>query len=271
MSSIRRVKKGPGRRPQSANRERFMRLREQGWSIAAAAREVGVSRTAGYNWSRGYKTYRDGAVVGFVPALQPREVRTVSARYLSQDERIRIADMRHDGRTVREIGAMLGRSPATVSRELTRNVTAHGEYRPFEAQHFAVRRRGRNHVRRIDRDERLRAVVDEKLQLRWSPQQVSRHLATQYPDDTSMRLSHEAIYQAVYQVDSALARPSRLAPHQPTPLRTGRGHRKAQQRPDRRRPRFEQPMLTIHHRPFDPSDRSEAGHWEGDLIIGKET
>ena len=66
LSSLRRVKKGPGRRPQSAKRQRFMELRGRGWSILAAAREVGVSRTTANNWSRGYKTYRNGQVVGFV-------------------------------------------------------------------------------------------------------------------------------------------------------------------------------------------------------------
>jgi transposase, IS30 family len=93
--SSRRVKKGPGRRPQSAKRQRFVELRERGWSILAAAREVGVSRTAGNNWSRGYKTYRHGQVAGFVPALERLAVRQISARYLSQDERIEIADLRH--------------------------------------------------------------------------------------------------------------------------------------------------------------------------------
>ena len=66
MASSRRVKKGPGRRPQSAKRQRFMELRARGWSVRAAAREVGVSRSSGTNWSRGYKTYRNGVVVGFV-------------------------------------------------------------------------------------------------------------------------------------------------------------------------------------------------------------
>lgn len=269
MYSIRRVKKGPGRRPQSAKRERFMQLRGQGWSTAAAAREVGVSRTAGHNWVHGYKSYRDGAVVGFVPALDRREVRQISSQFLSQDDRVRIADLRLEGASMREIAATLGRSPSTISRELGRNSTSQSGYRPFEAQRLSARRRGRNHVRRIDRDASLWTVVDEKLQSRWSPQQITRHLDDTFPDDLSMRLSHESIYQAVYSPESTLMRPSRLAPQAPSPLRTGRDHRKAQQRPDRRRPRFEQPMLTIHDRPFDPGDRSEAGHWEGDLIVGK--
>jgi len=226
--------------------------------------------SAGHNWARGYKTYRDGAVVGFVPALDRREVRQISPRFLSQDDRVRIADLRHEGTTVREIAATLGRAPSTISRELTRNAAPQGGYRPFEAQHLSARRRGRDHVRRVDSNARLWGVINEKLQARWSPQQISRHLEETFPDDAAMRLSHQSIYQAVYRPGSTLMRPSTLAPHSPSPLRTGHDHRKAQQRTNRRRPRFEQPMLTIHHRPFDPSDRSQAGHWEGDLIIGKD-
>lgn len=252
------MKKGPGRRPQSAKRQRFMQLQEQGWSIAAAAREVGVSRTAGHNWARGYKTYKAGAVVGFVPALDRREVRVVSDRFLSQDDRVRIADLHHAGLSAREIAAQLGRAPSTISRELSRNSSVGSGYRPFEAHRLASRRRGREHARRIDGNDRLREVVNELLQQRWSPQQISRALLERFPDEPAMRLSHESIYQAVYRPGSALSRPSKLAPHRPSPLRTGRDHRKAQQRTDRRRPRFKQPMLTIHHRPFAPEDRSEV-------------
>ena len=81
---------------------------------------------------------------------------------------------------------------------------------------------------------------------------------------------HESIYQVIYQPGSVLMRPSPLAPHRRSPLRTGRGHRRAHQRAEWRRPRFAQPMLTIACRPFGPLDRSQAGHWEGDLIIGKD-
>lgn len=121
MTSTRRVKKGPGRRPLSAKRRRFMELRARGWSIAGAAREVGVSRTTGNNWARGYKTYRRGEVVGVVPPLDRLAVREISARFLSQDERIEIADLHHAGHSIRDIANRVGRAPSTISRELRRN------------------------------------------------------------------------------------------------------------------------------------------------------
>jgi len=264
------VKKGPGRRPQSAKRQRFVELRERGWSIVAAAREAGVSRTTGANWSRGYKTYRRGQVTGFVPALERLGVRDISAGFLSQDERIEIADLRRAGMSLRQIAAGLGRAPSAISRELRRNAAAGGDYRPFEAHRQATARRARSRPRRIETSRELRQLVGELLAQRWSPQQISRHLRLRFPGQPRMRLCHESIYQAVYQPGSALLRPSPLAPHRRSPLRTGRDHRRAHQRAERRRPRFERPMLTIAQRPFRPEDRSQAGHWEGDLIIGKD-
>jgi transposase, IS30 family len=172
----RRVKKGPGRRPQSAKRQRFVELRERGWSILAAAREVGVSRTTGNNWSRGYKTYRHGQVAGFVSALERLAVRQISPRFLSQEERIEIADLRHAGLTIRQIALRLGRAPSTVSRELRRNATRSRGYRPFDAHRRATARRVRNHRRRIETNGELRQLVAELLAQRWSPQQISRHL-----------------------------------------------------------------------------------------------
>jgi transposase, IS30 family len=263
------VKKGPGRRPQSAKRQRFVELRSRGWSIMAAAREVGVSRTSGNNWSRGYKTYRHGQVTGFVPALERLAVRQISARYLSQDERIEIADLRRAGLGVRQIAGQLGRAPSTISRELRRNATASG-YRPFEAHRRATARRARRNRRRIETNGELRQLVAELLAQRWSPQQISRQLRLRFPAQPAMWLCHESIYQAVYQPGSPLMRPSPLACHRRSPLRSGRDHRRAHQHAQRRRPRFEQPMLTIRQRPFQPEDRSQAGHWEGDLITGKD-
>lgn len=270
MSSSRRVKKGPGRRPQSAKRARFMELRARGWSVRAAAREVGVSRTSGANWSRGYKTYRHGKVVGFVAPLDHLAVREISARYLSQDERFLIADLRRAGGSIRAIAAELGRAPSTISRELRRNADPTTAYRPFEAHRRATARRARPHRRRVETNPELHELVSGLVGDRWSPPQIARHLRARFPDRPQMRLCHESIYQAIYQPGSTLLRPPKVPSVQLSPLRTGRDHRRAHQRVDRRRPRFAEPMLTIHQRPFHPTDRSEAGHWEGDLIVGRD-
>jgi IS30 family transposase len=209
-------------------------------------------------------------VAGFVPALERLAVRQVSARFLSQDERIEIADLHHAALSIRQIAARLGRAPSTISRELRRNAAGSGGYQPFDAHRRATARRARDHRRRVETNGELRRLICELLAQRWSPQQISRQLRLRFPGEPGMRLCHESIYQAVYQPGSVLLRPSPLAPHRRSPLRTGRDHRRAQQRAERRRPRFEQPMLTIHQRPFQPADRSQAGHWEGDLIIGKD-
>ena len=204
-----------------------------------------------------------------MPPLERLAVRQISPRFLSQDERIELADLRHAGLSIRQIACRLGRAPSTISRELRRNATTTGVYRPFDAHRHATA------------DEpAITGDVSKPFQRsdcwwpsfcqRWSPQQISRHLRRSFPEQPGMWLCPESIYQAVYQPGSALLRPTPLAPHRRSPLRTGRDHRRAQQRVERRRPRFQQPMLTIHDRPFPPEDRSEPGHWEGDLIIGKD-
>jgi IS30 family transposase len=190
--------------------------------------------------------------------------------FLSQDERISIADLHQSGVSIRRIAETLGRAPSTISRELRRNTTAGHGYRPFDAHQRATARRARHHRRRLDTNPVLHQLVVDLLAQRWSPQQISRHLRQRFPDIPLMRLCPESIYQALYQPGSALMRPSRLAPFRRSPLRTGRDHRRAQRRGERRRPRFQQPMLTIHQRPFPPEDRTQAGNWEGDLIIGRD-
>jgi IS30 family transposase len=171
--------------------------------------------------------------------------------------------------SVRMIAEQIGRAASTVSRELSRNGRRSG-YRPHEAHRKATARRARDHKRRVEKNAELHQTLGELLAQRWSPQQIARHLRAKHPDDRSMWLCHESIYQAIYQPGSGLLRPSKFAAPHRSPLRTGRDHRRAQQRPQQRRPRFEQPMLSIHQRPFEPEDRSQAGHWEGDLIIGKD-
>ena len=150
-------------------------------------------------------------------------------RFLSQDERIEIADLRQAGLGIRQIADRLGRAPSAVSRELRRNAAGSKGYRPFEAHHRAAARRARSHPRRIETNGELRQLVAELLAQRWSPQQISRHLRLRFPGEPGMWLCPESIYQAVYQPGSPLLRPSPLAPHRRSPLRTGRDHRRAHQ------------------------------------------
>jgi IS30 family transposase len=171
-----------------------------------------VSRSAGANWSRGYKTYRRGQVTGFVPPLERLAVREISSRFLSQDERIEIADLLRSGMSMRQIAARLGRAPSTISRELRRNTSGSGGYRPFEAHRQATARRARRRPWRIEISTKLRRLVGELLAQRWSPQQISRHLRQRFPGQRHLWLCHESIYQALYQPGSALLRPTPLAP-----------------------------------------------------------
>lgn len=177
-----------------------MELRARGWSVRAAAREVDVSRSAATNWARGYKTYRNGVVVGFVPPLDPLAVREISPRYLSEDERIKIADLRRSGLSMRAIADELGRAPSTISRELRRNAAADSGYQPFEAHRRATARRARHHRRRLDTNDDLSAIVTELLGMRWSPQQINRHLRLRFPDDPSMRAMRVSIRLSINRI-----------------------------------------------------------------------
>ena len=208
-----------------------------------------MSRTAGNNWSRGYKTYRHGQVVGFVPALDRLAVRRDQRPVPVPGRADRDRRPAPRGLSIRQIAARLGRAPSTISRELRRNATAAGA--TGRSRLTAARPRVGPAITGDASTPTASCgqVVGELLAQRWSPQQISRHLRPRFPDEPGMWLCHESIYQAVYQPGSPLLRPSPLAPHRRSPLRTGRDHRRAHQRADRRRPRFEQPMLTIHQRP----------------------
>jgi len=113
-------------------------------------------------------------------------------------------------------------------------------------------------------DPRLRAWVQDKLESeQWSPEQIARRLPEAFPDDESMRISHEAIYQALYvQGRGALRRELTAC------LRTGRALRKPRRRADGRRERIKDKIL-ISERPAAVEDRAVPGHWEGDLIVGE--
>ena len=134
----------PGRPPQSDERARFALLIARGVGNAEACRVVGVHPKTGKRWRLGRAiTSSSGRRLHYPPVISARKAE-ISPRFLSEDERVRIADLRREGLGVRVIARQLGRSPLTVSRELRRNCSpASGCYRPFAAQRLAAGRRAR--------------------------------------------------------------------------------------------------------------------------------
>jgi transposase, IS30 family len=158
---------------------------------------------------------------------------------------------------VREIAAVLGRSPSTVSRELRRNVDHGGRYLPRTADRLAEERVPRRRRRLLQIDGELRAVVTELLHRRWSPEQIAHELGERFPDRPDRRLSTETIYQAIYDPDVPLTRPAKR--------RRRRRRRRVQGL--ERRGRLTA-MTMISERPPEVEDRIQLGHWEGDCIVG---
>lgn len=149
-----------GPKPEYAKREAFARLTSEGTSLSEAARIVGVNRRTAKRWRHGRVIrYPDGRLLKLPPVINAPAPRSYSPRYLSEDERIRLADLRREKRTIREIAQLLGRSPSTISRELRRGSDASGRYRPFEAQRRALARRRLHRPSRLSQDEQLRDWV----------------------------------------------------------------------------------------------------------------
>ncbi|WPW23518.1 IS30 family transposase [Streptomyces griseoincarnatus] len=183
-------------------------------------------------------------------------------RFLALAERERIRDLRAAGQSLRAIGRALGRPASTVKREIDANSGAEG-YQPYAAHRAAAARRPRPKERKLLREGRLRRFVQDGLRRRWSPEQICHALRKEHPDDESMRVSVETVYQALYfQARGGLKREVQAA------IRSGRTRRRPRQDPQRRTPRFIDPMVMISDRPADIEDRAVPGHWEGDLIIG---
>ena len=251
-----------------------------------AAAAAGVSSPVGYRWFR--------HAGGVNPRLPP----TVSGRYLSFAEREDIALYRAQGAGVREIARRLGRSPSTISRELRRNASTRTfrlEYKATIAQWHAERRARRPKPAKLATNDRLRNYVQDRLSGRvtgaegkvlgpegpkwqgknkphrgdrrwvqgWSPEQIANRLKLDFPHDESMRISHEAIYQALY-VESRGALKRELA----ACLRSGRALRIPRQRVGRRSWDHVTDDVLISERPAEADDRAVPGHWEGDLLIG---
>jgi transposase-like protein len=265
---------------------RFWREIAKGSSSEDAALAVGASQAAGSRWFR-----ERGGMPTFM--LAP-----VAGRYLSFEEREEIAVCRAQGGGVREIARRLGRSPSTISRELRRNAATRGgklDYRASVAQWKAEMMARRPKAAKLAADERLREYVQERLSGQvhrpdgtavpgpatgcwkgrskprrqdrrwasaWSPEQISNRLRIDFPDDRSMRISHEAIYQALYvQGRGALRRELTAC------LRTGRALRVPRARVRGRGKSFVTEQIMISERPAEAEDRAVPGHWEGGCPI----
>jgi transposase, IS30 family len=191
------------------------------------------------------------------------------SRYLCEADRIHIADRLREKASIRAIAAELGRSPSTVSREIRRNGTidprGRRHYRPHAAQSRAEARRPRPKPGKIAQNPELRDFIQDRLTIRWSPEQICQALRSQFPDRPEMHVVHETVYQALYvQGRGELRRELARA------LRSGRARRRPHRQAASRQPRFTTPMVMISERPAEVCDRAVPGHWEGDLIIGKD-
>jgi IS30 family transposase len=269
------------------HRQRFWAAIATGLPSDQAGAHAGVSPAVGVRW------FREG---GGMPSVSRAPL---SGRYLSFAEREEIAILRAAGSGMREIARQVGRSPSTISRELRRNAATRSggfEYRATTAQWHADRRARRAKPAKLAGNPRLRQYVQDRLagviatpdgtpvagpQVRWigrrhgrrkdrrwarawSPQQIANRVRVDFPDDESMRISHEAIYQALYvQGRGALRRELTAC------LRTGRALRVPRARTRGRNKGFVGPEIMISERPAEAADRAVPGHWEGDLILGR--
>jgi IS30 family transposase len=282
--------RSPGRPgvAQRESRRRFWAAIAAGRSSEAAAIAAGVSPAVGARW------FREAG--GMPPRTFAPSAKPLSGRYLVFAEREEIALGRAQGQGIREIARRLGRAPSTISREVRRNAATRSGglvYRAITAQWHAEWAARRPKPTKLAVNAALRRYVQERLSgavatpggaavvgpavawkgrrhgrrqprrwaRAWSPEQIARRLRLDFPDNETMRISHEAIYQALYvQGRGALRRELTAC------LRTGRALRVPRARS--RGKSCIAPEILISQRPAEAADRAVPGHWEGDLIVG---
>lgn len=286
--ALRPPMRSPGRpEPSRAVQREFWRLIATGITSAEAALKVGVSVPVGARWFR------------HAGGMTPLSLDAPSGRYLSFEEREEIALLRAKDKGVREIARELGRDPGTISRELRRNAATRSgkqEYRALVAQWKAQQAARRPKVAKLVTNDLLREYVQERLagtvrrpdgsvvegptppawkglnkphradrrwSLAWSPEQISHRLKIDFPDDGSMRISHEAIYQSLFIEGRGALKRELVAC-----LRTGRALRQPRERSRNKPQGHVTEDVVLSERPAEADDRAVPGHWEGDLIIG---
>lgn len=281
-----------GRRASATSRRcEYLMLRSGAMSRKDAAKAVGINPREALDIDKGVTKLNGVGRVPFVPdgpdtelykrlmqvlpyvdgrQAVPVEVipqhaidKRISPRYLSVEERELIADLNRQGLGVRAIARRLGRSPGTISKEMTRNRDEFGLYLPHAAHRKSVLRRFRPKPRKLDTHAALRDVVWAMLKKRYSPVQISRRLRLDFPDDDTMRVCPETIYMSLFfQAKGELKKEIAACLRQGRAVRKPRNQRIARQR-------FSDPMVMISERPATVNDRAVPGHWEGDLILGK--
>ena len=185
-----------------------------------------------------------------------------SALRLSLTEREEISRGLATGESLRGIAAQLGRAGSTVSREVASNGGRH-KYRATTAHRTSRHRARRPKPAKLASNHQFRTVVEAKLELWWSPRQISDWLVETYPDIEEMRVSHETIYQSLFIQGKGSLRKELWRC-----LRTGRATRRAQGRAKSTKGQIRD-MVMISERPAEVEDRAVPGHWEGDLLMGK--
>jgi hypothetical protein len=286
--AVRAPMRSPGRPvPSRAVQREFWRLIATGVTTVEASEAVGVSWPVGSRWFR------------HAGGMTPLSLDEPTGRYLSFAEREEIALLKAQDKGVREIARSIGRDPATVSRELRRNAATRGgkpEYRAVVAQWKAQQAAKRPKTAKLVANSRLREYVQERLDGRvrrpdgtivtgprtppwkglnkpfrqdrrwvtaWSPEQIANRITLDFPDDESMRISHEAIYQSLFIEGRGALKRELVAC-----LRTGRALRQPRARSQNRPQGHVTADVVLSERPAEAEDRAVPGHWEGDLIIG---
>ena len=231
-------------------RTRIVKAAARGATLAEIVLEVDVSSGTVHNVLSGL-----GGVIR-------REVWNPSSMRLSSEERVEIRLGLERGWSLRRIATSLGRDPSTVCREVKANGGRNG-YRPLQAHRLAGERARRPKPTKLAANPVLCRRVIADLERLWSPQQISWRLRAEFGDDPTMNVSPETIYKSVFVQGRGELRRELAAC-----LRSGRAKRKPQGRMEKRGSLPE--MVMISERPAEAADRAVPGHWEGDLILGKD-
>jgi IS30 family transposase len=243
-----------GRSKAEAREKRYWELMHHGMSNTVVCRMLGVNRKTGTR----IRSRNHHQTATLAAAETP-----ASGRYLSLRERLQIADLLGLGCSMRQIATEIGRAPSTVKRELDRHRDVQGRYLPQSADRTAAQQRCRPRPHKLVGNPELRKLVQRKLNRCWSPDEISGWLRLTYLGDTSMRLCPETIYRALL-VPGGQGLHKRYC----RKLRTGRRIRKSRWLTRAGHGAAVKNMTMIDKRPAEVELKEQAGHWEGDLIVG---